>query len=343
MEATTKKNPAKKIVLIAVLLIAGYFGFKKIYFSVTHETTDNAQIETQIVPILPRVSGYVKTIDLKDYDSVNKGQLIVELDDAELQAQLMEADADLQQSKSEILNAQATLQNAIATLAVSKGNVTLSEMRKRKSDDDQQRDQKLLGDGAITRKQADDSKFMLESTEQQLSISKNEYVAAQSRIAILKANVQKANDAVKIKEAKITQLQLKLSYTKIYAPLSGKIGKKNISQGQYVQAGTPLFSVVNDSTFWIVANFKENQVETLTPGKKVEIRIDAFEDAKITGTIASLSEATGAKFALLPPDNSSGNFVKVTQRIPIKIWIDDIQKYHDMLRAGMSVYIVAEK
>jgi membrane fusion protein (multidrug efflux system) len=343
MEATSKKSPVKKIVLIVVLLTAGFFSFKKIYFSVTHETTDNAQIETQIVPILPRVSGYVKTIGIRDYDSVKKDQLVVELDDAELQAQLVEAEADLQQSKSEILNAEATLQNAISTLAVSKGNVTLADMRKKKSSDDQIRDQQLLADGAITRKQADDSKFMLESTEQQLAISKNEYTAAQSRIAILRANVQKANDAVKIKEAKIAQLQLKLSYTKIYAPLSGKIGKKNVSEGQFVQAGTPLFSVVNDSTFWIVANFKENQVETLTPGKKVEIRIDAFEDAKITGTIASLSEATGAKFALLPPDNSSGNFVKVTQRIPIKIWIDDVQKYHDMLRAGMSVYIVAEK
>ena len=343
MEATSKKSPVKKIVLIVVLLTAGFFSFKKIYFSVTHETTDNAQIETQIVPILPRVSGYVKTIGIRDYDSVKKDQLVVELVDAELQAQLVEAEADLQQSKSEILNAEATLQNAISTLAVSKGNVTLADMRKKKSSDDQIRDQQLMADGAITRKQADDSKFMLESTEQQLAISKNEYTAAQSRIAILRANVQKANDAVKIKEAKIAQLQLKLSYTKIYAPLSGKIGKKNVSEGQFVQAGTPLFSVVNDSTFWIVANFKENQVETLTPGKKVEIRIDAFEDAKITGTIASLSEATGAKFALLPPDNSSGNFVKVTQRIPIKIWIDDVQKYHDMLRAGMSVYIVAEK
>ena len=295
------------------------------------------------MPVLPRVSGYVKTIGIRDYDSVKKDQLVVELDDAELQAQLVEAEADLQQAKTEILNAEATLQNAISTLAVSKGNVTLADMRKKKSSDDQLRDQQLLADGAITRKQADDSKFMLESTEQQLAISKNEYTAAQSRIAILKANVQKANDAVKIKEAKIAQLQLKLSYTKIYAPLSGKIGKKNVSEGQFVQAGTPLFSVVNDSTFWIVANFKENQVESLTPGKKVEIRIDAFEDAKITGTIASLSEATGAKFALLPPDNSSGNFVKVTQRIPIKIWIDNIQQYHDMLRAGMSVYIVAEK
>jgi membrane fusion protein (multidrug efflux system) len=155
--------------------------------------------------------------------------------------------------------------------------------------------------------------------------------------------VQKANDAVKIKEAKIGQLQLKLSYTKIYAPLSGKIGKKNISQGQFVQAGTPLFSIVNDSTFWIIANFKESQLQSLTPGKKVSVRIDAYDDLNITGTIASLSEATGAKFALLPPDNSSGNFVKVTQRIPIKIWIDDVQKYHDLLRAGMSVFIVAEK
>ena len=103
------------------------------------------------------------------------------------------------------------------------------------------------------------------------------------------------------------------------------------------------FSVVNDSTFWIVANFKESQLEALTPGKKVDVRIEAYPDLKATGTIASLSEATGAKFALLPPDNSSGNFVKVTQRIPIKIWIDDVQKYHDMLRAGMSVFIVAEK
>jgi membrane fusion protein (multidrug efflux system) len=300
-------------------------------------------VETQIVPLLPRVSGYVKAVNVRDFDSVKQGQLIVELDDAELQAQMVEAEADVQQAKTEVINAEATLQNAVSTLAVNKANITLNELRKRKADDDQQRDQRLLNDGAITKKQSDDSKFMVESTQQLLIISKNEYAAAQSRIAILKANIQKANDAVKIKQSKIGQLQLKISYTKIYSPLSGKIGKKNISEGQFIQAGTPMFSVVNDSTFWIVANFKESQLGALIPGKKVDVRIEAYPDMVVTGTIASLSEATGAKFALLPPDNSSGNFVKVTQRIPIKIWIDDVQKYHDMLRAGMSVFIVAEK
>lgn len=343
MDASKKKFPVKQILIITVLLIAGYFGFKKIYFSVTHESTDNAQVETQIVPVLPRVSGYVKAVNIRDFDSVKQGQLIVELDDAELQAQMVEAEADVQQAKTEVINAEATLQNAVSTLAVNKANITLNELRKRKADDNQQRDQRLLNDGAITKKQSDDSKFIVESTQQQLIISKSEYTAAQSRIAILKANIQKANDAVRIKQSKIGQLQLKISYTKIYSPLSGKIGKKNISEGQFIQAGTPMFSVVNDSTFWIVANFKESQLEALIPGKKVDVRIEAYPDLTVTGTIASLSEATGAKFALLPPDNSSGNFVKVTQRIPIKIWIDDVQKYHDMLRAGMSVFIVAEK
>ena len=343
MDSSKKKFPVKQIVIITLLLVAGYFGFKKIYFSVTHESTDNAQVETQIVPVLPRVSGYVKSVNLRDFDSVKQGQLIVELDDAELQSQMVEAEADVQQAKTEVINAEATLQNALSTLAVNKANITLNELRKRKSDDDQQRDQRLLNDGAITKKQSDDSKFLAESAQQLLNISKNEYAAAQSRIAILKANIQKANDAVKIKQSKIGQLQLKISYTKIYSPLSGRIGKKNISEGQFIQAGTPMFSVVNDSTFWIVANFKESQLEALIPGKKVEVRIEAYPDMVVSGTIASLSEATGAKFALLPPDNSSGNFVKVTQRIPIKIWIDDVQKYHDILRAGMSVFIVAEK
>jgi membrane fusion protein (multidrug efflux system) len=215
MDASKKKFPVKQIVIITVLLIAGYFGFKKIYFSVTHESTDNAQVETQIVPVLPRVSGYVKAVNVRDFDSVKQGQLIVELDDAELQSQMVEAEADVQQAKTEVINAEATLQNAVSTLAVNKANITLNELRKRKADEDQQRDQRLLNDGAITKKQSDDSKFMVESTQQQLIISKNEYTAAQSRIAILKANIQKANDAVRIKEAKIGQLQLKISYTKI--------------------------------------------------------------------------------------------------------------------------------
>ena len=171
--------------------------------------------------------------------------------------------------------------------------------------------------------------------------SNNDLTTANSRIAVLEAGVKKAEAAVAIKKAKIDQQLLKISYTKIVAPATGKIGKKAVNEGQFIQAGTPLFSIVNDTAYWVVANFKENQLYALTPGKKVELRVDAYPDEKITGTVASLSEATGAKFALLPPDNSSGNFVKVTQRVPVKIWIDDLSKYKQLLRAGLSVYVVA--
>lgn len=337
-----KKSPVRTIVIILVLLVAGYFGYKKINFVLTHETTDNAQIETQITPVLPRVAGYVKSISVKDYDSVNTGQLVVELDDAELQTQLLEMEADYRQAEVDVVNAKAALNNAVVSLRVNKGNIDLSQMRRKKAEDDLKRDQSLYADQAITKKQLDDSKFNLETAGQQVENSKTDLTAAESRIAVLQANIQKAAAGLDVKKAKIEQTKLKLTYTKIYSPQAGKIGKKNVSEGQYVQAGTPLFSIVNDTTYWVIANFKENQLKKLYPGKEVDIEIDAFPDQKIKGTIESLSDATGAKFSLLPPDNASGNFVKVTQRVPVKIQIKDIDKYRKMLRAGLSVFVSAE-
>lgn len=337
-----KKSPVRTIVLVLVLLAAAYFGYKKINFAVTHETTDNAQVETQITPVLPRVAGYVKTIAVKDYDSVKAGQLVVELDDAELQTQLAEMEADYRQAEVDVIDAKALLNNAQVSLSINKGNIELSQMRKKKAEDDLKRDQSLFADQAITRKQLDDTKFTVETASQQLQNSKTDLSAAESRIAVLRAGVQKAEAGLDVKRAKIEQTKLKLTYTKIYAPQAGKIGKKNVSEGQYVQAGTPLFSIVNDTTYWVVANFKENQLKKLYPGKEVNIEIDALPNVKFTGVIESLSEATGAKFSLLPPDNASGNFVKVTQRVPVKILFKDIDKYKQMLRAGLSVYVSAE-
>jgi membrane fusion protein (multidrug efflux system) len=337
-----KKSPVKTIIIVLVLLVAGYFGYKKINFIVTHETTDNAQIETQITPVLPRVAGYVKSISVKDYDSVKTGQLVVELDDAELQTQLLEMDADYRQAEVDVVNAKAALNNAVVSLRVNKGNIDLSQMRRKKAEDDLKRDQSLYADQAITKKQLDDSKFNVETSGQQVENSKTDLTAAESRIAVLQANIQKASAGLDVKKAKIEQTKLKLTYTKIFAPQAGKIGKKNVSEGQYVQAGTPLFSIVNDTTYWVIANFKENQLKKLYPGKEVDVEIDAFPNEKIKGTIESLSDATGAKFSLLPPDNASGNFVKVTQRVPVKIQINDINKYKKMLRAGLSVFVSAE-
>ncbi|MDE3124461.1 MAG: HlyD family secretion protein [Bacteroidota bacterium] len=336
-----KKSPVRLIILIVVLLVAGYFIFDKIKFALTHETTDDAQVEGQITPVLPRVSGYIRNLYIKDYDSVKAGQLVAEIDDADLLLQLKEMEANLAQSKIDIVNAKATLNNALVSLKVNKGNIDLSEIRLKKAQQDLDRDKNLYAAEAITKKQLDDSQYNYETALQQYQNSHRDYNAADSRLAVLKASVEKAEASIAVQQAKIDQQKLKLTYTKIFAPQSGKIGKRNVSEGQFVQEGTPLFSIVDNSSYWVVANFKENQLQHLYRGKKVEIDIDAYPNLKITGTVANLSDATGAKFALLPPDNSSGNFVKVTQRVPVKINFDNIGQYKDLLRAGLSVYVVA--
>lgn len=335
-----KKKSPLRIVILSIILIAGaYFGYTKISFALTHETTDNAQVETLITPVLPRVSGYVKTVGVSDYDSVKEGQLVVTLDDDEMQTQLLQMEAEYKAAEADILNAKASLNSTATSLNVNKGNITLSEVKQQQAEEDYARNQKLFADQAITKKQLDDSRFALAVANQQLANSKNDYAAADSRISVSNAAIQKAEASLEVRKAAIEQQRLKISYTKIYAPVAGKLGKKNITAGQYVQAGTPLFSVVNDSTYWIVANFKETQIKKFHPGMPVEIELDAYPDLKVTGSIESLSDATGAKFSLLPPDNSSGNFVKVTQRVPVKIDISNVQQYKDVLRAGLSVYI----
>lgn len=342
-EKKQKQATIRKAVIGVLLVVALYFGIKKIAFSFTHETTDNAQIETSIVPVITRISGYVKNISIKDYDSVGQNQLVAELDDAELQMQLEEQKADLLQSNAEVSNAKAQLENAILSLKNNKGIIDLKTIRQKKAANDLQRDQNLFKEQAITKKQLDETEYQLSAANQEANNAQTEYATANNRIAVLRENVNRANALIQMKQAKIKETELKLSYTKITTPATGKIGKKNISIGQFVQAGTPIFSVVNDSSYWVVANFKESQLGSLYEGKKVKIRVDAFDELDIQGTITSLSDATGAKFSLLPPDNSSGNFIKVTQRIPVKISIDNQAALKSKLRAGMSVFITVEK
>ena len=338
-----KQANIRKVVISVLLVVALYFGGKKVVFSITHETTDNAQIETSIVPVLTRIGGYVKTIAIKDYDSVGQNQLVAEIDDAELQMQLEEQKADLQQSFAEVSNAKAQLDNAILSLKNNKGVIDLRNIKQKKSTNDLTRDQNLFKEQAITKKQLEETEYQLSSANQELSNAQTELATANNKITVLKENVNRALALIDMKKTKIKETELKLSYTKIITPSAGKIGKKNINIGQFVQAGTPLFSIVNDSSYWIVANFKESQLESLQEGKKVNIRVDAYPDLAVEGTILSLSDATGAKFSLLPPDNSSGNFIKVTQRIPVKIAINNQATFKNKLRAGMSVFITVDK
>ena len=342
-QSSNKAATIRKIVIGALIAVALYFGGRKIVFSLTHETTDNAQIETNIVPVLTRIAGYVKTLDIKDFDSVSQNQLVAEIDDADLRMLLEEQQSELQQANADFANAKAQLANAILSLQSNKGAIDLKKIRQQKTINDLKRDQNLFKEQAITRKQVEETEFQVASANQELTNAQTDLATAKNRIEVLKENLNRATAMIEMKKTRIKETELKLSYTKITAPTTGKIGKKNISIGQFVQAGTPLFSIVNDSSYWIVANFKESQLEYLQEGKHVKIRVDAFPELDVKGTIASLSEATGAKFSLLPPDNSSGNFIKVTQRVPVKISIDNQAAFKNKLRAGMSVFITVDK
>ncbi|MDJ1480533.1 HlyD family secretion protein [Cytophagaceae bacterium YF14B1] len=341
METQTKTpNPAKKLIIRAVLITAAgigiWYGISSFNYARHHESTDNAQIETNMVSVLPRLAGYVKSVAVKDYDLVKKGQLLVEIDEAEYQLALDEMQAIYVQAEADIANAKANVVNAQLSLKSAVTNGELVKIKRDKAKQDLDRDTRLYNDKAITQKQYDDTRTNYATLETQYVAALNEVAVAKSRIDILKSTLQKADAQLNVQKSRIEQQKLKLSYAKVYAPETGRIGKKNIQSGQFIQPGQPLFTIVSDSTFWIVANFKESQIENIKEGDDVEIVLDGYPNTPMKGKIASLSEATGAKFSLLPPDNASGNFVKVTQRVPVKIEILDAAKYRSILKAGLS-------
>jgi membrane fusion protein, multidrug efflux system len=338
-ETKTIKNILPRIIIGTVVVIGVIFLAKEVWFAINHEETDNAQVEMRLVPIISRVPGFVSKTYADDFSTVKKGQLLMVVDSAELSLQLEEMKADLLQSMSDIENAGASLVNAEAMLASAKGNLEVIRTRLAKSAEDLKRDKNLLEGNAITQKQFDDSQSVFDVTSKQLETGKIDVKVAETRLTVLRSLVNKAQAQAEIKKAHIDQQRLKLSYCYIYAITDGKLGKRNVDEGQFIQAGTPLFTIVNSSSKWVVANFKENQLKNIHLGQLVNLKIDGNPKLKVQGKIVSLSDATGARFSLLPPDNATGNFVKVTQRVPVRIEIIDEGKYKDVLRAGMSVVV----
>jgi membrane fusion protein, multidrug efflux system len=340
------QNPIKKflpkVILLCVLGTASYFGYNKYKYAQTHVETDNAQIETYFVPVLPRMAGYVKTVNVKDYDVVKKDEVLAEIDTDEARLVLEELNADFVQSQTDIENAKANIGNLNVTINSANANLKANFLRKEKAKRDAERDAKLVSENAITRKQADDSQANAEILAAQYEAGQEDILTAKSRMPILQAALHKAEAVMGVKEVKIEQQKLRLNYSKVYAPTSGRIGKKNVEAGQFIQAGQPLMTIVQDASFWVVANFKETQVSKLKIGDEADLKLDAYPDKILKGKIISIAEATGAKTSLLPADNASGNFVKVTQKVPVKIEIADLEKNRAMLRAGLSLEVSIE-
>jgi membrane fusion protein, multidrug efflux system len=333
-----KKSPVLFIVM-AIVAVAAFFGIRSFLHNLKYEITDNAQIESRSVPVISRVAGYIDSIGVDDYEKVKQNELLIKIDDQEYALALTQAQADLLNAKADEANAQAAYNNALANKKLASANADVQLTRLTKAKNDLTRDEALLKEGAITQKQLDDSRSNYDGANKQYIANQDQISLAGTQVAIAQAQVQKVNALIETRKAAVEQAQLRLSYCKISAPVSGRIGKRSIEKGQFIQAGAPLFSIINDEAFWIVANFKETQLEKMKEGQEVNIKLDGYPDVDIKGKIASFSQATGAKFALLPADNATGNFVKVTQRVPVKIDIINPDQYKNVLRAGLSVEV----
>jgi membrane fusion protein (multidrug efflux system) len=341
-----KRGRVRRIVTFAVLgllAIAGaVFGLRMYTFAQHHATTDDAQIEGHIDPVLPRVSGYVREVLVKENQPVKAGDVLLRIDPADLQAKVDQEQAELANAQAAVSVAQAAVSSARAAVVRARADVTAAHTRQQQTAADLQRYQTLWDKEEISHQQYDAARAAAES-------SRAGTAASRATVDSAAAQVQAAERQVAAAEAKVAQHQAALeaallqhSYATVTAPVSGVVSKKDVEVGQMVQAGQPLLAIVQGHDAWVVANFKETQLAGMRPGQPVEVEVDAYPGVTFHGKIESLAAATGAKFSLLPPDNATGNFTKVVQRVPVKIVLTDPPSPQRPLRVGMNVSVVVE-
>jgi membrane fusion protein (multidrug efflux system) len=341
----TQTKPRKKIIfpviLGLVLVGALIFTVKEYVYYQSHEVTDNAQIDADISPVVARVVGYVKEIRFQDNQFVHAGDTLVVLDDRDYQVKLQQALATLSSTRQNVDVSQYQVSEARTAIATAQANVEAAKVNVWKANEDFTRYENLYNDHAITKAQFDDARAAKESAEAALNVAQTQVPTQNRRVGVGERQAGASASNLATRQADVDFARLQLSYTVITAPADGIVSKRNIQLGQLVQASQTLFAIVNDKGIYITANFKETQMEHLRLGEKVDITADAYSDSTFQGTIESFSGATGAKFSLLPPDNATGNFVKVVQRVPVRIKIEaDSAFVRKSLRPGMSVSIV---
>ena len=332
-----KKNLVVPIILGVLLVIGIIFGIKEWTYFSKHVDTDDAQIDGDISPVVARVGGYVKDINFEENTHVTEGQILVKLDDADYKVKLEQAQAGQKGANAGVGVAQSQIIATQANTSTAKANVDAAKVKLNLANKDFARYANLVKDGSITQQAFDQAKATQESAQAAYRAAVDQYQAAVKQVGTTQSQLAVSSNVISQRQSDIDFAKLQLSYTDIKAPASGIVSKKNVQKGQLIQPGQSLFAVVNDGSIYVTANFKETQLEKIKTGSKVEIEVDAYPEEKIAGEVYNFSPITGAKGSLLPPDNATGNFVKVVQRIPVKIKIHPSKEMLAKLRPGMSV------
>jgi len=345
---TAKTSSKKKFVLpiagVAALLVL-LWAFQKISYGRSHQSTDNAQVDGHIVPVLAKVGGYVKTVNVNENDRVNAGQLMVQLEDDDYRVRLQQAQADLAAAEATAGGngfagqAEAQVQSAAGQRAALDAQIGAARANANKADADLARARELAAKQIISKQQLDAALAMADVAHANLLAAQRQAAAAGGTVNTAEAGVRVANARTLAARAAAANAQLQLDYTRITAPASGEVSRKQVEVGQLVAPGQPLLSIVADTGVWVTANFKETQLSKIRVGQPVEFEIDAYGGCVAEGKVASVSGATGAKFALLPPDNATGNFTKVVQRVPVRIAVTKPCGGNRALRPGLSANV----
>lgn len=335
MKHRTKKI-LSYIITLAVIIVAGLWVASKFIHLGNVEFTDNAQVQRQIVPVNSRVQGYIKEIRFKEFEPVNKGDTLVVIDDADMRLRVAQARADYQNALAGRTVADRSVGVASANVAVSEASIQEAKILMENASVDLERYRKLLEKDAVTRQQYDGAETDYKAKKARYEMLARQRSATSSVFAETRQRIAQNDAGVELAKALLETAELNLSYTVILAPCDGYASRKEIQIGQLVQPGQTLLDVVDGSDVWITANYKETQMKHIHPGSEVEVRVDAIPDKTFTGKVVSLSSATGAALSIMPQDNSAGNFVKVRQRIPVRIELTDSTDL-SALRAGMNV------
>lgn len=357
IEAPKKKSYTFVIILAVLVIVGGTWGYTKYNHGLHHEETDDAQIDANISPVIPRISGYITEIKVKDNQMVHKGDTLIVLDNRDQIIKLEQAQANLYASQGNLVVANATTNASVASGSTYIANVEVAEAQIEqakvsvwRANQDFARYENLIKDHSITQQEYEQALATKQTAERQLQVlisqknaAQRQAKAATSQTAATSRQTSVVNATIKARQADIDNAKLNLSYTIITAPTDGHVSKVNAQLGQYLQAGQSLFSIIANSQPWVVANFKETQLTKMKLGQEVKVHIDAYPDHVFEAKVASFSPATGARFALLPPDNASGNFVKVVQRLPVRIEFKEVKdEFIQRLRPGMNVFVDVE-
>jgi membrane fusion protein, multidrug efflux system len=320
--------------IMGALVLAG--GVAWFIYSAGYETTDDATIEAHVIQVSPKISAHVKAVHFDDNYQVRRGSLLIELDSRDYEVALASAAANLASSKSKLIEAASQENVAQAGLGQVTADLASARATADNAESDLNRNEQLYKTHVIDRREYDASVALAKSAVANVESATKKVASQEAQVRLASAQYVTASAEENQAEAQLRQAQLQLSYTKIFAPFDGRVTKKSVEPGDYVQPGETLFSLVPPDV-WVIANFKETQLKQMRVGQPVSVRVDAIPGRDFNAHIESFQVGTGGRFTLLPPENATGNFVKVVQRVPVKIVFDESPAELERLWAGESV------